>query len=598
MSLSLRSAGRRLLLVASIVLIPSSAGAVCDPDAIAVLVTELGSGSASQRWDSSASLGRCGAAALPALTKALADANAAVRQGAARALGGIGPAAESAVPALVTAIADHEPLVRESAAEALGRVGPAATFAIAPLVASFADDDPYLAGAAAIALGRIGVAAVPALTDALADPRENVRWSAAIALGRLGAVAAPAVPALAKALGDEKANVRTSSAYALGAVGEEARAAVPALTELLHDRDEDARRAARTALGQTVPLWRSKPPTRDEVVATIDRLVPMLMEEQHVPGVQIALIEGGKVAWSKSYGVSDATTKAPVTNGTLFEAASMSKPVFAILAMQLVDERRLDLDVPLTSYASELAVPAGTGRDLITARLVLAHKSGLPNWRPGDEEREGPLPLLFPPGARFSYSGEGMFYLQRVTEQITGRPLDLDAREKLFDPLGLRGSSFVWTPEVEPLLASGHGEDGALLTKSKYRHPNSAYSLYTTADEYGRILTEVMKAEANASKLLSQSSVREMLKSQVSLDAREPMERPGRAQGSSVQWGLGWSMNQTGGGMFYHHSGANRTGFRCYSQFSMSRRTGLVIMTNGLGGGELWTRLVATIGDF
>jgi len=101
MSLSLRSAGRRLLLVASIVLIPSSAGAACDPDAIAVLVTELGSGSASLRWDSSASLGRCGAAALPALTKALADANAAVRQGAARALGGIGPTAESAVPVLV-----------------------------------------------------------------------------------------------------------------------------------------------------------------------------------------------------------------------------------------------------------------------------------------------------------------------------------------------------------------------------------------------------------------------------------------------------------------------------------------------------------------
>jgi len=65
-----------------------------------------------------------------------------------------------------------------------------------------------------------------------------------------------------------------------------------------------------------------------------------------------------------------------------------------------------------------------------------------------------------------------------------------------------------------------------------------------------------------------------------------------------VSWGLGWSLNTTAGGTVFHHSGANRTGFRCYSQFSLDRQSGLVIMTNGLGGGELWTRLVATIGDW
>jgi len=282
----------------------------------------------------------------------------------------------------------------------------------------------------------------------------------------------------------------------------------------------------------------------------------------------------------------------------LFEAASMSKPVFAILALQLADEGRLDLDRPLIEYSSELAVPDQPGRQRITARMALSHTAGFPNWRPGGEEREGPLPLLFEPGTRFGYAGEGVFYLQRVVEKITGQPLDLRARAALLDPLGIKGSSFAWSPEVDRSLASGHGEDGSFLTRSKYTHTNAAYTLYTTAEEYARIVVELMNAARSDSGILSQRSAREMLRGQVALDARDPIERPFSAQGRSVHWGLGWSLNVTAGGDIFHHSGANRTGFRCYSQFSLDRRSGLVIMTNGLGGGELWTRLVATIGDW
>jgi hypothetical protein len=88
-----------------------------------------------------------------------------------------------------------------------------------------------------------------------------------------------------------------------------------------------------------------------------------------------------------------------------------------------------------------------------------------------------------------------------------------------------------------------------------------------------------------------------MLRHQVAVGAREPMERPGAAQGQAVYWGLGWSLNTTAQGDIAHHSGANRTGFRCFSQFSPARGSGLVVFTNGTQGGELWTRLVAAIGD-
>ena len=593
-----RAFGCALGLAVVLAAVALPAAAACAPATVAEILARLDADAAAVRWDAATSLGGCGAAAVPALTQACVHERARVRQGAARALGLIGPEAADAVPVLVAALADPDPLVRESAAEALGRLGPASASAIRPLVAAFADEDPYLGGAAAIALGRIGAGSVPVLAEALTDARENVRWSAAIALGRLGPSAAAAVPALVRALGDTAAPVRASAAIALGAIGQPAGDFVPALTEALHDRDEDVRRAARIALAEVAPEWRAAPPARDQVIATIDRLVPQLMEEHHVPGVAIAVISEGRVAWSKAYGVSDAASKTPVTSETLFEAASMSKPVFAILALQLADAGRLDLDRPLVEYSSELAVPNQADRRRITARMALSHTAGFPNWRPGGEEREGPLPLLFEPGTRFGYSGEGVFYLQRVVEKITGQPLDLRARAALFDPLGLRHSSFAWSPGVEGALASGHGEDGSFLTRSKYTHPNAAYTLYTTAEEYARIIVEVMNAGRGRSKVLSEASAREMLRPQVALDARDPIERPFTGQGRSAQWGLGWSLNATAGGDIFHHSGANRTGFRCYSQFSLDRGSGLVIMTNGLGGGDLWTRLVATIGDW
>lgn len=574
------------------------AAAACDPAAVAALVAQLDADADAVRWEASISLGRCGAAAVPALEQASAADRARVRLGALRAIGLIGPEAASALPLLTAALGDPEPEVRESAAEALGRLGPSAAAAVEPLIAAFADEDPYLGGAAAIALGRIGAASVPALVEALADERENVRWCAAIALGRLGPPASAAAPALVRALGDANGEVRACAAFALGAAESGAIDAMPALAGALSDRDEDVRRAARIALAQVAPSFRAAPPAREEVIATIDRLVPRLMEEHHVPGVSIALIDEGRVAWSKAYGVSDAAKGTPVTAETLFEAASMSKPVFAILALQLADKGRLDLDRPLVEYWSEPVVPDQPGRRHITARMAVSHTTGLPNWRPGEEEREGPLPLLFEPGTRFGYSGEGVFYLQRVVEQLTGQPLDLLARAALFDPLGLKRSSFAWSPEVERVLASGYGEDGSFLTRSKYTHPNAAYTLYTTAEEYAGIIVEVMNAVRGRSKVLSEASAREMLRPQVALDARDPIERPFSGEGRSVQWGLGWSLNATAGGDIFHHSGANRTGFRCFSQFSLDRQSGLVIMTNGLGGGELWTRLVATIGDW
>ncbi len=119
----------------------------------------------------------------------------------------------------------------------------------------------------------------------------------------------------------------------------------------------------------------------------------------------------------------------------------------------------------------------------------------MPNWRKGGEEREGPLPVYFKPGTKFSYSGEGIYYLQRVVERITREPLAAYAKRNLFDKLGLASTSFVWTADLGPRIATGHDAAGKCLPRSRYAHANAAYTLYTTPGDYAAFIIGIMKPE-------------------------------------------------------------------------------------------------------
>ncbi len=500
---------------------------------------------------------------------------------------------------LVRELGHSDPLVREKAATSLGSVRPPVPDeAVRALIGALADSDPYVAGAASASLGSFGRQAVQALGVALRSENAGVRWRAASALARLGPAAEDAVPGLIGAMKDGDPMVRWSSVVALANIGLEAGAAVPALLEALDDGDADVRWGASRAIAKIAPESARGPVDWRPVAARIESLLPALMREFHVPGVSIALVSKQGLVWSESAGVLCAGHPEPVTRETLFEACSMSKPVFAYLAMKLVEKGALGLDIPLSRYLEDPALMGQPGADLITARMVLSHKTGLPNWRKGGDDGGGPLPVWFKPGSRFGYSGEGMFYLQRVIEKITGEPLDALARRMLFEPLGLAHASYTWAPALDAGLASGHDESGSFLQKTRYAHANSGYSLYISADDFARFLIEMMKADRSARWSLSRASIEEMLRPQTGLGEREPIERPGRAKGFAVYWGLGWSLNEAASGWIAHHSGANSSGFRCFSQFHPAKGTGLVIMTNGLGGGELWSRVVKEIGDY
>jgi CubicO group peptidase (beta-lactamase class C family) len=561
------------------------------------LLNGLGDKNQAVRWNSVVALSKLGEAAVPALAQGLTARNPDVRAGAARALAGIGKPATAALQELCRALEDPQEMVRQSAAEALGGIGTGAAAAIAPLLARLSDADPFVIGSAAEALGRIGTAAVPGLIRVL-ESREAASWPSTIALGKIGPDAAPAVPALARALSSEQEKVRWGAAMALANIGRIAEPAVTPLLARLSDADQDVRWASSLALDRISPGVIEAQADWRTIASIIDTLAPRLMSETGVPGAAITLVSGGEIVWSGHYGVTSTSGGRPVTGETVFEACSMSKPVFAYLVLQLVEEGRLVLDRPLVDYLEAPSFPTQPEYRQITARMVLSHTSGLPNWRKGEEERGGPLPVLFTPGTRFGYSGEAFFLLQQVIEKVTGEPVDLVARRRLLEPLSMAHTSFIWSGDLAPLVSEGHDASGSPLPPVRYTHANVAYTLYTTPQDYARFLLAILHPSATLAGHLSPESCAMMFSPHVAVTAREPIERPGKAKGASVSWGLGWSLNITPGGEIAHHSGANRTGFRCFSQFHLSRGTGIIIMTNGTGGGDLWTRLVSRIGNF
>jgi CubicO group peptidase (beta-lactamase class C family) len=469
---------------------------------------------------------------------------------------------------------------------------------ILSLIECFNDEDPFVNGKAIQDLASIGEAAVNHLIKSLQSENDTIRWCSAIALGKIAPEGVNAIPFLAEALKDKNSDVRWCSAIALGKFKGKAKSAVPELLNLLNDDDRDVRWAAYISLSKINKEATNKAPEFSTVVDKLEELTPKLMSELKVPGVSISVIKDYKLKWSKSFGISDAVLQTQVNSKTMFEACSMSKPVFAYLVLKLVEQGRLDLDKPLSNYQSgEFISDEEDYSKQITARMILAHTSGMPNWRQGGEEREGPLPVYFKPGTRFNYSGEGFYYLQKVVEHITKESLETYAKLNLFDKLGFESTSFVWAENLNPQIATGHDTSGNRNERKRYTHANAAYTLYTTSDEYARFIIEIMKPDRLKDQALSDKMLKEMLAHQVRVDVRDVIDRPGRSLGLFAYRGLGWGIDSTITGDIVYHSGANQTGFRCYSQFNLQEGSGIVIMTNAENGNELWRRLISVVGD-
>ena len=318
-------------------------------------------------------------------------------------------------------------------------------------------------------------------------------------------------------------------------------------------------------------------------IEAFKRRVPELMEAHHVPGASLAIFAGDEIKYRCGFGLKDAATKAPVDPDTIFEAVSMSKPVFAYAVMKLCEAGVMKLDTPLTKYTPERFLKGDPRLDLITARQVLCHTSGFENWR----SKKDPLAIHFMPGSKWQYSGEGYSYLQSVVEHVTQQPIQEYMKKHIFEPFGMASSGHVWNELFEKRMARPHDALGRAQNNKKSTPADvvrygSSGALLTTPSDYARFYLEVLDPKPADAFRLSKASLAEMLRPQI---------KAAETSAYTIWWGLGWRLVHTKAGDVFGHGGDNE-GFHCESAASIKRKDGFVIMTNGEGGGSLLQELL------
>jgi CubicO group peptidase (beta-lactamase class C family) len=322
-----------------------------------------------------------------------------------------------------------------------------------------------------------------------------------------------------------------------------------------------------------------------DLIADLDKRLPALLARATtVPAVSMVLVADAKVIWRGACGVKDFVSKVPIDHDTIFEAGSVSKTVFAYAILKLCEKGVMDLDTPLTHYTPDRFLKGDPRLDLITARYVLSHRTGFPNWR----SKKEPLAIQFTPGERWSYSGEGYNYLQSVMTHLTGHvdtndcktfgddltvcATDFDAYMKanLLIPFGMTSSGYLYREGMaRPHDDNGHMDadrKGTAVDAARY---GSAGNLHTTPTDYAKFLIEIIDPKPSDASRLSSASLKEMVRPQVKVTDR-------------LSWGLGWAIEHKPaiGGDIIEHSGDN-PGFKAMTAASIQSKSAFIIMTNG-----------------
>jgi CubicO group peptidase (beta-lactamase class C family) len=290
-------------------------------------------------------------------------------------------------------------------------------------------------------------------------------------------------------------------------------------------------------------------------------MVAQLLDEHGVPGAAVGVVDGDGATQVVTAGTRG-DGRGSVDDDTVFAAASLSKPVFASGVMALVDAGALELDRPLSEYVAEPYLPDDERAASITARMVLSHTTGFPNWR-----EDGPLFLRWSPGTRWGYSGEGYAYLQHVVEHLAAADLDHYMVDAVLVPLGMHDSSFVWRDEDGARLAVGHDRDGKPRPPSGSRGRKAAAGgLYTTGPDYLRFLVH------------SLAHGHRLFEPQVRID-------------DELAWGLGWGIEESRGGRAIWQWG-NDPGYKNIVLGRPADGQGVVVLTNGDRGALVYRDVV------
>ncbi|NGF55201.1 beta-lactamase family protein [Parapedobacter sp. SGR-10] len=329
------------------------------------------------------------------------------------------------------------------------------------------------------------------------------------------------------------------------------------------------------------------PEPNPDPVKPLPEELASIAQSNGIPGVQIAYIKGDQVD-SYIYGVTDLNSMTPLTEDHVFQAASVSKAVAAYVFLRLYDKGVYDLDRPLHEYYyyDRVARANNPKNGLITARHVLAHLTGYPNWVGTVQSTAWWTSILEPgdnytPGVDYRYSGEGFTYLQEVLKHLTGKSLQQMAWEEVFEPFGMVNTSFEWLPSVfSGKNTRGHRViDGALavsddpMTRWTGKNPNSAFTMITNAKDFTKFMKRgLMKGEG--------------LRPETYALLTTIASWPEGINDPHLSRGLGMVIHKNEKGTSLYHSGSN-SGYLAYFIMNIDQDEGVVVFTNSNPAGRV-----------
>lgn len=332
----------------------------------------------------------------------------------------------------------------------------------------------------------------------------------------------------------------------------------------------------------------------------IDRFTQKLMISAGVTGLCIGIVNDNRVSYVKSYGYKNKSTNQLNDAATCFYGASLSKPIFAYLVMQLVDKGVISLDTPLYKYLPKPLPEYENYKDLsgdkrwklITARHCLSHTTGFPNWRQLNPKGTNKLEIFFTPGIRYAYSGEGLYLLQFVIETITHQKLEDLSEKEIFKPFAMTKTSFVWQNSFETNYAVGHNYDEDTLSITKRSEANAAGSMETTITDYTNFVASFMQGKG-----LSNLSKQEMLSPQISISTKHQfpsLNNDTTSEYKTIQlsYGLGWGLFKSAYGWAFFKEGHSDDGWQHYSVGFPDKKYAIIVMTNSLNGESIFKEYI------
>lgn len=332
--------------------------------------------------------------------------------------------------------------------------------------------------------------------------------------------------------------------------------------------------------------------------AKLDANIKNLVDTANVTGFTVTIFNQDTVAYQKAFGYSNFAKKDSLRINQVFYGASLSKSVFGYIVAQLANEGLIDLDKPLQEYL-DTPIPKmqfdrvwrgfqnlehdNRYKD-ITARMCLSHTTGFPNWRwisrtgvfqPEVEEIE----IYFDPGSEYSYSGEGIRLLQIVVEKILGIGLEQLAQERVFDPLGMDMTSYVWQQRFENNYCYGHTTEEKVIDKDTQDEAGAAGSMETTPMDYAKFLTRIIELSSHNSDVTNfmfAPNIRINSKKQF---GPESLDTTNSNDSIGLSYGLGWGILESPYGKGYFKEGHGE-GFQHYSIIFPEKHIGILLMSN------------------